>query len=65
MIMTDEIDALPYAAVRVSDSGKVLAMNRVAAERSGIQRWRARGRDYQKEIVPVLQRRNVAVVVVR
>lgn len=48
----EALDALPYGVVCLSSAGKVLRMNRAECERAGIQRWRALGRDYAREIAP-------------
>ncbi len=60
----ESFDALPYGVVCLSESGRVLRMNRAASETSGIQRWRAVGRDYAREIAPVLAKRAAEVVTV-
>jgi hypothetical protein len=60
----ESLDALPYGVVCLSESGRVLRMNRTASEKSGIQRWRAVGRDYYREIAPVLKKRSADVVTV-
>ena len=56
-------DALPYGVVCLSEAGRVLRMNRAAAQTSGIQSWRAVGRDYAREIAPVLQKKQADVVI--
>lgn len=60
----ESLDALPYGVVCLSESGRVLRMNRTASEKSGIQGWRAVGRDYYREIAPVLAKRSAEVVTV-
>ena len=46
------LDDLPYGVVCLSDAMTVLRMNRTESERSGIQRWRAIGRDFFREVAP-------------
>ncbi len=46
------LDALPFGVVCLSDAGTVLRMNRTESERSGIQRWRAIGRDFFRDVAP-------------
>ena len=50
------LDALPYGVVclgvSASDEMTVLRMNRTESERSGIQRWRAIGRDFFRDVAP-------------
>ena len=60
--MLDDLDALPYGVVELSETGRVVRMNRTASQRSGIQQWRAVGRDYAREIAPVLKKRSAEVV---
>jgi len=62
--MHDDLDELPYGVVELSETGRVVRMNRLASERSGIQRWRAIGRDYAREIAPVLAKRAADVVTI-
>ena len=59
----EAFDALPYGVVCLSEAGRVLRMNRAASEGSGIQPWRAVGRDYAREIAPVLKKRHADVVI--
>ena len=40
------LDQLPYGVICLSPNGIVERLNRAEAERAGIQRWRALGRDY-------------------
>ena len=46
------LDALPYGVVCLDDRMTVVRMNRVESEASGIQRWRAIGRDFFRDIAP-------------
>ena len=46
------LDELPFGVICLSSRMKVLRMNRTEAERSGIQRWRAIGRDFFADIAP-------------
>lgn len=46
------LDELPFGVVCLSDGGKVLRMNRTESEKSGIQRWRAIGRDFFQDVAP-------------
>jgi PAS domain-containing protein len=59
----EALDALPYGVVCLSEAGRVLHMNRTASESSGIQSWRAVGRDYAREIAPVLHKKHADVVI--
>jgi hypothetical protein len=47
----DALDRLPFGVVCLSADGTVERFNRVEAERCGIQRWRAIGRDYFGDVV--------------
>jgi photoactive yellow protein len=46
------LDRLPFGVIRLSPSGVVERYNRTEAERAGIQRWRALGRDYFRDVAP-------------
>jgi len=46
------LDALPFGVVCLDDAMKVVRMNRTESEKSGIQRWRAVGRDYFQDVAP-------------
>lgn len=46
------LDELPFGVVCLSERMKVLRMNRTESERSGIQRWRAIGRDFFGDVAP-------------
>jgi photoactive yellow protein len=55
MVMLDDLDdrtldELPFGVICLSRAGKVLRMNRTEAERTGIQRWRAIGRDFFRDV---------------
>jgi hypothetical protein len=53
----DALDRLPFGVVCLSADGTVERFNRVEAERCGIQRWRAIGLDYFRDVVgPPAQR---------
>ena len=47
----EALDDLPFGVVRLDPAGRIERMNRPEASRSGIQRWRALGRDYLKDVV--------------
>lgn len=47
----DALDRLPFGVVCLSPEGTVERINRVEAQRAGIQRWRAIGRDYFRDVV--------------
>jgi photoactive yellow protein len=44
------LDELPFGVVCLDEHMKVLRMNRTEAERSGISRWRAIGRDFFADV---------------
>jgi photoactive yellow protein len=46
------LDDLPFGVVCLDDQMTVIKMNRVESEASGIQRWRAIGRDFFRDIAP-------------
>ena len=46
------LDDLPFGVVCLSEEMTVLRMNRTESERSGIQRWRAIGRDFFGDVAP-------------
>ena len=46
------LDALPFGVVCLDEHGKVVRMNRVESEASGIQRWRAMGRAFFRDVAP-------------
>jgi photoactive yellow protein len=46
------LDDLPFGVVCLDDHMTVIKMNRVESEASGIQRWRAIGRDFFRDIAP-------------
>lgn len=44
------LDRLPFGVVCLSPSGTIERYNRTESERAGIQRWRALGRDYFRDV---------------
>ena len=54
------LDALPFGVVCLDDAMKVVRMNRTESEKSGIQRWRAVGRDYFQDVAPGPTNRSLA-----
>ncbi len=44
------LDKLPFGVVRLDPAGKIRRFNQPEATRSGIQRWRALGRGYFRDI---------------
>jgi hypothetical protein len=46
----EALDRLPFGVVRLSPTGIVERFNRTEADRAGIQRWRAIGRDYFRDV---------------
>ena len=65
MIMLDDLDdsaldKLPYGVVCLSERMTVLRMNRAESEASGIQRWRAIGRDFFGDVAPGATNRALA-----
>jgi photoactive yellow protein len=46
------LDALPFGVVCLDGRMKVVRMNRTESEASGIQRWRAIGRDFFRDVAP-------------
>jgi photoactive yellow protein len=44
------LDKLPFGVVRLDPTGKIERYNQPEAARSGIQRWRALGRDYFRDV---------------
>lgn len=44
------LDRLPFGVVKLSARGTVERLNRVEAARANIQRWRALGRDYFRDV---------------
>ena len=46
------LDRLPFGVVRLSPNGVVERYNRTESERAGIQRWRALGRDFFRDVAP-------------
>jgi photoactive yellow protein len=54
------LDALPFGVVCLGQDNRVLRMNRAESEASGIQRWRALGRDYFRDVAPAAANRPLA-----
>ena len=46
------LDDLPFGVVALDEGGTVVRFNRTEQERSGIQRWRALGRSFFKDVAP-------------
>ncbi len=46
------LDALPFGVVCLDGHMKVVRMNRTESDASGIQRWRAMGRDFFRDVAP-------------
>ncbi len=46
----DALDHLPFGVVQLDPRGRVVRYNQPEAARSGIQRWRALGRDYFQDV---------------
>src|SRR5262245_12051005 len=46
------LDDLPFGVVCLSEAMTVVRMNRTESEKSGIQRWRAIGRDFFGDVAP-------------
>ena len=46
------LDALPFGVVCLDERMTVVRMNRAESEASGIQRWRAIGRDFFRDVAP-------------
>lgn len=44
------LDRLPFGVIRLGPTGTVERLNRTEADRAGIQRWRAIGRDYFRDV---------------
>jgi photoactive yellow protein len=57
------LDKLPYGVVCLGERMTVLRMNRAESEASGIQRWRAIGRDFFGDVAPGPTNRTLAEVV--
>ncbi len=54
------LDALPYGVVCLDPRMTVVRMNRAESEASGIQRWRAVGRDFFQDVAPCPTNRALA-----
>lgn len=59
----DALDALPFGVVCLDQDNRVVRMNRTESEKSGIQRWRALGRDYFADVAPGPTNRSLAETV--
>lgn len=46
----EALDDLPFGVVRLDPAGRIERFNKPEADRSGIQRWRALGRDYLRDV---------------
>lgn len=46
------LDALPFGVVCLDERMTVVRMNRTESDASGIQRWRAIGRDFFRDVAP-------------
>ncbi len=46
----DALDHLPFGVVCLDPAGRIVRYNQPEAARSGIQRWRALGRDYFRDV---------------
>ncbi len=46
----DALDHLPFGVVQLDPNGRIVRYNQPEAARSGIQRWRALGRDYFRDV---------------
>ncbi len=46
----EALDHLPFGVVRLDPTGRVERYNQPEATRAGIQRWRAIGRDYFRDV---------------
>lgn len=54
------LDALPYGVVCLDETLRVVRMNRAESEASGIQRWRALGRAFFRDVAPGPTNRELA-----
>jgi photoactive yellow protein len=54
------LDQLPFGVVCLNERMTVVRMNRTESERSGIQRWRAIGRDFFGDVAPGPTNRTLA-----
>jgi PAS domain-containing protein len=55
-----ELDALPFGVVCVDQAMKVVRLNRAAADRAGLARWRVIGRDFRDAVAPRVTDRQFA-----
>src|SRR5688572_19081650 len=65
MLMLDDLDdtaldELPFGVVCLDKRMKVVRMNKTESEASGIQRWRAIGREYFRDVAPGPTNRQLA-----
>lgn len=44
------LDALPFGVIRLDATGRIERYNQAEATRAGIQRWRAIGRDFYRDV---------------
>ena len=54
------LDQLPFGVVCLDERMKVVRMNKTESEASGIQRWRAIGREYFRDVAPGPTNRELA-----
>jgi len=54
------LDALPFGVVCLDERGRVVRMNRAEEQASGIQRWRALGRQFFRDVAPGPTNRELA-----
>jgi len=55
----DEVDALPFGAVRLSDNGKVMLYSRTESELAGIAVEHAEGKNFFMQVAPCCNNRLV------
>jgi photoactive yellow protein len=65
MLMFDDLDdsaldELPFGVVCLDERMKVVRMNKTESEASGIQRWRAIGREFFRDVAPGPTNRELA-----
>lgn len=46
----EALDDLPFGVVRLDPTGRIERFNKPESDRSGIQRWRALGRNYLRDV---------------
>ena len=54
------LDSLPYGVVCLDETLRVVRMNRAESDASGIQRWRALGRAFFRDVAPGPTNRQLA-----